>query len=109
MIVNVCPGAVTSASPDRLWQVITDNERLGEWSDAVFVSANPPGRATTGQVVQLQTRGLGRTWPVTIEIGAIDPDRRWIDMLVRLPLGLENHEHITLTPTPEGGTLIRFN
>lgn len=109
MIVNVCPAATTQAAPDRVWQVVTDSERFGDWADAKFVSAQPPGGAVPGQVVNLEARGLGRTWPVTIEVEKMDPDRRWIDLLARLPLGLENYEHLTLTPTPEGGTLIRFN
>ena len=109
MVVNVCPAAVTSASPERVWQVVTASERLGEWTDAKFVSANPPGPATPGQVISLTAKGLGRVWPVAIEVGAMDPGHRWIDLLARLPLGLENHEHLTLTETPEGGTLIRFN
>ena len=109
MIVNTCPAAVTSASPERVWQVVTDTERLGDWADATFVSAHPPGLAATGQVVNLRASGLGRTWRVTIEVGDMDPGHRWIDLLARLPLGLENHEHLTLAETPEGGTLIRFN
>lgn len=109
MIVNVCPAATTSASPERVWRVVTDSEHFGDWTDARFVSANPPGPARTNQVINLEARGLGRVWPVTIEVGAMDPDRRWIDLLARLPLRLENHEHLTLAETPEGGTLIRFN
>lgn len=109
MVVNVCPAAVTSASPDRVWQVLVDTERIGEWTDATFVSVKPSGPAVSGQVVSLTARGLGRTWPVTIEVGHMDPGHRWIDLLARLPLGLENHEHLTLAETPEGGTLIRFN
>jgi uncharacterized protein YndB with AHSA1/START domain len=49
MIVNVCPAAVTSASPDRVWEVLTTPERFGEWLDAEFISANPPGPARPGQ------------------------------------------------------------
>lgn len=109
MIVNVCPAAVTPAPPDRVWQVLVDTEKLGDWTDAMFVSAEPQGPAVTGQVVSLTARGLGRTWPVTIEVGEMDPGHRWIDFVARLPLGLENHEHLTLTGTPDGGTLIRFN
>jgi hypothetical protein len=39
----------------------------------------------------------------------MDPERRWVDILVHLPFGIDNYEHLTLTPTEEGGTLIRFN
>jgi uncharacterized protein YndB with AHSA1/START domain len=109
MVVNVCPAAVTSAPPDRLWRLLTTPERFGEWNGANFVSAEPPGTVKPGQTLHLTAPALGRQWPVTIEVRDIDPQSRWIDLLVRLPFGIENHEHVTLTQTKEGGTLVRFN
>jgi hypothetical protein len=29
--------------------------------------------------------------------------------VVHVPFGIENHEHVTLAETKEGGTLVRFN
>jgi len=29
--------------------------------------------------------------------------------VVRFPFGVDNHEHLILTETAEGGTLVRFN
>lgn len=49
MIVNVCPAAVTMASPERVWDAATEVERLDEWADATVVSADPPGRVVAGQ------------------------------------------------------------
>ena len=109
MIVNVCPAAVTSASPDRVWEVLTTPERFGEWLDAKFVSASPPGPARPSQTIQLFAPSLGRDWPVVLEVVAMDPENRWIDLVVHLPLGVDNHERVTLTETKEGGTLVRFN
>ena len=109
MIVNVCPAAVTSASPDRVWKVLSTPERFGEWLDAKFVSAGPPGPATPGQTIHVSAPSLGRSWPVTIEVRNLDPQRRWIDLLAHLPFGIDNHERVTLTETKEGGTLVRFN
>jgi hypothetical protein len=109
VIVNVCPAAVTTASPERVWQVITNLERDEEWLDVKVVSAQPPGVMTPGQIIKLGGPVLGLKFYLTMEVGDTDPQRRWVDLLVRLPLGIENHEHLTLTPTDEGGTLIRFN
>ena len=109
MIVSVCPAATSKAPPDRFWAVLTDVDRLGEWVDGRVVSASPPGAARPGQVIDMVTQELGREWPVRIEVGEMDPRRRWIDFLVRLPFGIENREHLTLAETPEGGTLVRFN
>jgi ligand-binding SRPBCC domain-containing protein len=109
MIVNVCPAAVTSAPLDRIWRVLTTPERFSEWNDATLVSAEPPGPVKPGQLLDFTAPALGRKWPLTIEVRDMDPQLRWIDLLIRLPFGIENHEHITLTQTKEGGTLVRFN
>lgn len=109
MIVNVCPAATSKAPPDRFWDVLTATDRLGEWVDGRVVSADPPGAMQPGQVIAMVTPELGREWPVRIEVGEVDPQRRWIDLLVRLPFRVENHERITLTERPDGGTLVRFN
>jgi len=109
VLVNVCPTGVTSVAPERIWQIVTAPERFGDWTDADYVSADPPGPATTGQVIHLGASGLGRVWPMTIEIGEMDSNHRWIDLVARLPFQIRVDEHLTLTPTPEGGTLVRFN
>ena len=109
MVVNVCPAAVTPVSPGRVWTVLTTPERFDEWVDAAFVSADPPGPVKPGQVIRVEARGFGRRWQVLIDVVSVDPQRRWVDFLVHLPLGIENHEHVTLTETKEGGTLVRFN
>jgi ligand-binding SRPBCC domain-containing protein len=109
VIVNVCPAAVTSASPDRVWRVLTTPERFGEWTDAIYVSSDPPGPVKPGHTIHLTARSFGRTWPVLIEISNMDGQSRWIDLRVHLPFGIDNHEHVTLNETKEGGTLVRFN
>jgi hypothetical protein len=109
VIVNVCPAAMSSARPDRLWQVITTPERFEDWQDARFVRAEPPGPVRAGQVIKLAARGYGRKWPVTIDVLGLDSNRRWIDLRVHLPLGIINEEHVTLSESDQGGTLVRFN
>ena len=108
MIVNVCPAAVTSASPEKIWSLLTSPERYGDWLDARYVSADPPGPLKPGQVILLSTPELGREWPVRIDVRDMDPQQRWLEMIIHLPFGVVNHERITLTDTKRG-TLVRFN
>jgi hypothetical protein len=109
MVVNVCPAAVTSASPDSVWRVLTALERFGEWTDATYLSSEPAGPVQPGQLIRLEAPSFGRRWPVIIQVGDMDPQSRWINFRVSLPFGVVNEEHITLTATEEGGTLVRFN
>ena len=108
MIVNVCPAGTTKAAPERVWAVLMAPERFGEWTDASYLRSEPPGPMHAGQTIVLGGR-LGRYWTLTIDVGAIDPDHRWIDLVAHLPFGMDNHEHLTLTEMKEGGTLVRFN
>jgi len=109
LIVNVCPAATTKAPPDSVWKVLEATDRFGEWTDAAVVSVEPPGPAQRGQVVRFAARGLGRIWTFTIDIRDVDPQHRWIDLVARFPFGIDNYEHLILTETNDGGTLVRFN
>ena len=109
VIVNVCPAATSTAAPERFWSIVTSPETFGEWVDGRVVSIDPPAEMRPGQVIRMVSPAFGREWPLRIEVGEMDPERRWIDLVAFLPFGVANHEHLTLTPTNEGGTLIRFN
>lgn len=109
MVVNVCPAAVTSASAERVWTVLTTPQRFGEWLGASFVSAEPPGPVAPGQVIHLTAPAMGRQWPVHMDVRGMDPQHRWLDLIVHLPFGIANHERVTLTDSEDGGTLVRFN
>ncbi len=109
MVVNVCPAGVARATPERLWAIISNPARFGDWLDVTLSSAAPPGAVVAGRLYRFETRELGRTWPVDIEVTGVDPAHRWIDLRVRLPFGIVNDEHVTLSPTAGGDTLVRFN
>jgi uncharacterized protein YndB with AHSA1/START domain len=109
MVVNVCPAGIAKASPDRVWSIVSNPSRFPEWLDVTLAAGAPSGPPTPGQVFKFETRELGRSWPVDIEVKGLDPNRRWIDLRVNLPLGVVNDEHVTLTPADDGGTLVRFN
>jgi uncharacterized protein YndB with AHSA1/START domain len=100
---------MTPAPPERVWRVLTTPERFGEWLGASFVSADPPGPVRPGQTIRLSAPSLGRRWPVLMDMVDVDPQKRWLDLVVHLPFGIDNHERVTLAETKEGGTLVRFN
>lgn len=109
MVVTVCPADVAKAPADRVWELLTTPERFPEWQGARLVSAIPPGPLTAGQVITLSAPVLGRWLRFTFDIGGVDPNRQWIDLIARFPFGIVNREHITLTATGASETLVRFN
>jgi hypothetical protein len=109
MIVNVCPSGTAQVAPERVWRVISTPERYGEWVDATVVAVQPAGPAQPGQRIELTTPFLGRQWSISIDVVGVDPNQRWIDLHVRLPFGVTNDEHLTLSEWQAGGTLVRFN
>jgi len=109
VVVNVCPAAVTAAPSVRVWSVLANPQRFGEWAGARFVSAEPPGPVQRGQVIHLMARGFGREWAVPMDVRDVDPQHGWLDVVVHLPLGVTNFERVTLAETTGGGTLVRFN
>jgi hypothetical protein len=109
VIVNVCPSAVANAPLQAVWRVLVETERYGDWADAAVVRVDPAGPASPGQRIELAARAFGRRWRATIDIGRMDPECRWIDLVARTPLGVVNREHITLSAVDRGRTLVRFN
>ena len=88
-----------------MWSVLTTTENFADWQDARFVS----GTVAPGQSILLSAPGFGRSWPVRIDVRDVDPKHRWIDWVAHLPFGVDNEQRTTLTETPEGGTVVRFN
>ena len=108
MRLEVCPVAVVEAPRHRVWALLADWSTFASWSGVELVRAEPPGPAAAEQRVTLRARGVGRSWPVRIEvIGVEAPARLAIDVMT--PFRVVNHEVVTLTATGARQTLVRFN
>ncbi len=98
MSLNVCPSATVAAPIEDVWDFISDLARYGEWADACVERIVPEGPATPGQVLYANSRSLGKRWPITLTVTAIDPNKHRIQMDVSLPLGLLLHQTTICTP-----------
>jgi uncharacterized protein YndB with AHSA1/START domain len=107
MGVTVCPTTVVEAPAESVWRLLTLPENYERWSGARAV-AQPSGPVAEGQRIQLERRRMGRRWTVHFEVGRVDPPRS-LELNVRLPLGVVNHEHVVLSPAGEGRTRVTFN
>lgn len=108
MTVTACPVAVVGAPIETVWRLLTTPETIPGWADVELVAAEPPGPAVEGQRIRFWTRGLGRRWQVHFVMGPVVAPRS-IEMAIHLPLGVVNHEHITLVPLSERATRVTFN
>jgi hypothetical protein len=108
MAVIACPTAVVRAPAAAVWRVLMNLEGYENWADAKLVAAKPLGPVVKGQRIDFTTRALGRTWPVRFTVGGVhEPES--LELLIELPLGLVNREHIVLTPLSPTETRVTFN
>jgi len=108
MSLNVCPIATINATPERVWEFLSEPKNYDLWWDAQTQSIMPDGRARAGQVIRATTKGLGQTWDVTITVNTVDESRREIDLTSKLPLGITVHNHISCRALQGGDTQVSF-
>jgi hypothetical protein len=90
ILIHTCPTDVIAAPVERVWDLLTQPERLAEWSGTTLLGG--PHRAlATGDRLTLTRFGLR----VRFEVRAIEP-RRTLAIDVTLPLGVVNYETIRI-------------
>ncbi len=108
MAVIACPTAVVRAPAAVIWRVLMNLDGYEKWADARLAAAEPPGPVVEGRRIDFTTRELGRTWPVRFTVGGVhEPES--LDLLIELPLGLVNREHIVMVPISPTETRVTFN
>ncbi len=108
MSLSVCPVAVVHAPAEAVWELMSHPETYTSWSDAIVDHVDPPGAAQAGQKVEAHAEALGLKRPVHIEVRAVDPGRRTLDLTTSLPFGITVLNHITITPLEGGSCQVSF-
>ncbi len=75
--------------------------------DARVERIHPPGPPVPGQRIDFSSRRFGRRWSIRFEVERVDPTRHELQLLIRLPLGIQNHETIACAPL-DGRTRVQF-
>jgi hypothetical protein len=96
-----------AAPVSRVWQLVTDPSTYDSWVDARVDRVVPPGCVHPGQTVELSTV-LGRRWMIRIAVKSVDAEQHVLELDVHLPLGIINHERMTMVPLDEGHTHVSF-
>jgi hypothetical protein len=108
MTISVCPVAKVEAPLERVWALLMAPESYSEWWDARTEHVEPPGAAAPGQVVRASSRALGRRWPVTTRVEAVDAARHALDLRTTLPLGIVVANHILVQPLDARSCRVSF-
>lgn len=100
--------AFTSAPPERVWEVLTDHDRMSEWSP--FSSSKVVSRPSDGGEVGTVRRlsgGPGRLGVTETMVVAEEPNR--LEYTAKgAPLQWMYHGFVSLEPTPGGGTTVMW-
>jgi uncharacterized protein YndB with AHSA1/START domain len=108
MPLQLCPTASVAAPVERVWALLADPRRYGEWWDARTERITPEGPAVAGQEIAASSRALGRRWPVHITVESVDAAHHRIELLTRFPFGLTIRNTITSTPVSEETSWLQF-
>jgi hypothetical protein len=108
MTLSVCPIATVQAPAARVWAVLTEPARYGEWWDARTVRITPPGPAAPGQRIVARPKGAGRFARVTLRVVARDDARHTLDLHSAFPLGIRLQNHLVVQPLDAATSRLTF-
>lgn len=101
--VETCPTDVIRATPERVWELLTNPARLG-WL-GVKVIESPARALAVGDRLQFgPAPGLRLSWTVL----SIEP-LRTLELDITVPLGIRNHETVVLSPDGADSCRVTFN
>jgi hypothetical protein len=98
---NTCPVAIVDAPIDQVWSLLANPAQYDSWWDAQTRSIVPEGPAQPGQQVFAR-------WGIHLLVQAVAPEKRELDLLTRLPLGITVRTHITCARLDDRHTRVGF-
>jgi hypothetical protein len=94
----VCPTDIVRAPVEVVWGLLTTPADWGSFFDADVLSVEPAGAAVVGQRIRLASGPWPARFRLLFEFTQIDEARGILDLEIRLPFGIVNHEHLVCTP-----------
>lgn len=102
MPANLSTSIDITASPERVWSIVSDLRRMGEWSPSTRRVIVRGGKVQQGATTINLNRAGWKVWPTQSKVVAFEPNKR-IAFKVR-----ENHSvwSFDLEELPDGGTKV---
>jgi len=99
-----------AAAPDEVWAIATDLERYPEWAhdvkDVVITSRDADGRPSQ---VEFRTSALGRSTHYTLQYDYSQAPQSLAWTMVKGDIQRSIDGAYKFEPTPDGGTLVRYD
>jgi uncharacterized protein YndB with AHSA1/START domain len=89
---ETCPTDIIHASPERVWELLTNPARL-DWLAVKVVEAPARNLAVGDRLVFGPAPGLRLSWNVL----SVEP-LRTLELDIKAPFGIRNHEIVVVSP-----------
>ena len=99
-----CPTDIVHASPERVWELLTNPARLDGWLGVKLVQASARHLAVGDRLVFGPAPGLRLSWNVL----AVVP-LRTLELDIKAPFGIRNHEVVVVSPLRGDSCRVTFN
>ena len=99
---ETCPTDIIHASPERVWELLTNPARLG-WLRVKVVEAPVRSLAVGDRLVFGPAPGLRLSWNVL----SAEP-LRTLELDIKSPFGIKNHEIVVVSPLGSDSCRVTF-
>lgn len=104
-MAEVSVSAILPAPTDKVWAVLTDFDRFGEWNTIHTAFPNgAPAELVVGAVYSEKMTLMGMPSEAAWTVTELEPGRSW-QLAGKGPMGIELHQHYTLEPAGESTSL----
>jgi len=101
---EACPTSIIDASPERVWELLTNPARLDGWVGVRVVDAPARQLAVGDRLVFGPAPGLRLSWNVL----SVEP-LRTLELDIKVPFGIRNHEIVVVSPHGSDSCRATFN
>ncbi len=99
---ETCPTDIVHASPERVWDLLTNPDRFG-WLGVKVIEAPPRTLGAGDRLLFCPAPGVRMSWDVL----SLEP-LRMLELDVKVPLGIRNHEIVVVSPVGSESCRVTF-